>query len=99
MLEPINYTHARDNLVKVLDQVVKEGKIYGISRRGKQEAVLMSADDYSSLMTTLHLLRSRKNAERLFTALEESETDHTASQTLGELQEEMNFAQKEGSQK
>jgi antitoxin YefM len=75
MLEPINSTHARDNLAKVLDQVVEEGKIYSISRRGKQEAVLMSADDYSSLMTTLHLLRSRKNAERLFTALEESETE------------------------
>jgi len=99
MLEPINSTHARDNLAKVLDQVVEEGKIYSISRRGKQEAVLMSADDYSSLMTTLHLLRSRKNAERLFTALEESETDKTASQTLAELREEMNFAQKEEPQK
>lgn len=97
MLETINYTQTRDNLAKLLDDVVIEGKVYAISRRGEQQAVLMSADDYSSLMTTLHLLRSRKNASRLFEALEASEKDNTPTQTLDELREEMeNFAQKEG---
>lgn len=96
MLEPINYTQTRDNLSKILDEVVENGKVYAISRRGEQQAVLMSVEDYSSLMTTLHLLRSRKNASRLFDALEASENNSTPTQTLDELQEELDFAKKEG---
>lgn len=96
MLEPINYTQTRDNLGKILDEVVENGKVYAISRRGEQQAVLMSVEDYSSLMTTLHLLRSRKNASRLFDALEASENNSTPTQTLDELQEELDFAKKEG---
>ncbi|AFZ51903.1 type II toxin-antitoxin system Phd/YefM family antitoxin [Dactylococcopsis salina] len=86
MLEPINYTQTRDNLGKILDEVVENGKVYAISRRGEQQAVLMSVEDYSSLMTTLHLLRSRKNASRLFDALEASENNPTkkASSLLSE---------------
>ena len=96
MLEPINYTQTRDNLSKILDEVVENGKVYAISRRGEQQAVLMSVEDYSSLMTTLHLLRSRKNASRLFDALEASENNSTPTQTLDELQEELDFVKKEG---
>ncbi|AFZ42382.1 prevent-host-death family protein [Halothece sp. PCC 7418] len=95
MLEPINYTQTRENFAKILDAVVEKGKVYAISRRGKQQAVLMSADDYSSLMTTLHLLRSRNNASRLFEALEASEREETPTQTLDELREEMSFVEKE----
>lgn len=96
MLEPINYTQTRDNLGKILDEVVENGKVYAISRRGEQQAVLMSVEDYSSLMTTVHLLRSRKNASRLFDALEASENNSTPTQTLDELQEELDFVKKEG---
>jgi antitoxin YefM len=99
MLEIINYTQTRENFAKILDEVVEDGKVYGISRRGKQQAVLMSADDYSSLMTTLHLLRSRKNASRLFEALEESEQDNIPAQTLEELQAEMDLAKGEKKEK
>ena len=96
MLQPINYTQTRDNLSKILDEVVEHGTVYAISRRGEQQAVLMSVEDYSSLITTLHLLRSRKNASRLFDALEASESNITSTQTLDELQEEIDFAKKEG---
>lgn len=95
MLEHINYTQTRNNFAKILDEVVEEGKIYSISRQGQEQAVLMSADEYSSLMTTLHLLRSRKNALRLFDALEASEQDNTPTQTLDELREEIELVQEE----
>jgi antitoxin YefM len=96
MLTTINYTQTRDHLAKILDEVAAGEKIYGISRRGKQEAVLMSADEYSSLMTTLHLLRSRNNAMQIFEGLEESEKDNGSTQTLDELREEIEFGKKQG---
>ncbi|QDZ38491.1 type II toxin-antitoxin system Phd/YefM family antitoxin [Euhalothece natronophila Z-M001] len=99
MLETIDYTQIRENFAKVLDEIVQDGKVYAISRKGEQQAVLMSADDYSSLMTTLHLLRSRNNSSRLFEALEESENNDTPTQTLDELGEEMNFVQRETQKK
>jgi len=99
MLETINYSQTRENFAKILDEVATEGKVYAISRRGEQQAVLMSVHDYSSLMTTLHLLRSRHNAVRLFEALEQSEKDETPIQTLDELREEMNVVEKEESEK
>ena len=99
MLEAINYTQTRENFAKVLEEVVQDGKVYAISRKGEQQAVLMSADEYSSLMTTLHLLRSRNNSSRLFEALEESEKDDIPTQSLDELREEMNFVQRETQKK
>src|SRR5687767_15936980 len=64
------YTTARANLAKLCDEVTENKRIVIISRRGRHDVALIAADELSGLLETLHLLRSPKNAERLFTALE-----------------------------
>jgi antitoxin YefM len=52
----VTYSHARNALKSVLDQVVQDADV-NISRRRDAEgdAVVMSLDTYNSIMETLHL--------------------------------------------
>ena len=73
-----SYTQARDNFVKVLEQVEQGDSIVVVQRRGHADVAMIAADELSSLLEQLHLLRSPANAKRLFAALEWSQ------QRLGE---------------
>jgi antitoxin YefM len=64
-MRTISFTEARDNLNKVLDQVVNDVEPIVINRSGEADVVVMSLYEYSSLMETVHLLRSPANAEHL----------------------------------
>jgi antitoxin YefM len=64
-MRTISFTEARDNLNKVLDQVVNDVEPIVINRSGEADVVVMSLHEYSSLMETVHLLRSPANAEHL----------------------------------
>jgi len=69
MVVEITFTHARQNLAKVIDEVTQDREIVIIRRRGSEDAALIAADELRSLMETAHLLRSPANAKRLLTAL------------------------------
>ncbi len=71
---PINtsYTDARQNLASLLDRVEQENAVALITRRGHKDIAILPAEELIALTESLHLLRSPKNAERLFAALEES---------------------------
>lgn len=65
----ITATEARRDLTSLIERVNADCvEVEIISRRGS--AVLMSKDQYDSLMETSYLLRSPKNARRLMAALE-----------------------------
>lgn len=66
------YTQARENLATLLDQIENENTIAVIKRRGHKDIAMLSADELSSLLETVYLLRSPANARRLLDALEES---------------------------
>lgn len=52
----VTYSHARNALKSVLDQVVQDADVIIISRRDAEgDAVVMSLDTYNSIMETLHL--------------------------------------------
>ncbi|MFV0575059.1 MAG: type II toxin-antitoxin system Phd/YefM family antitoxin [Vibrio sp.] len=61
----VSFTEARNGLKSVLDGVVNDADTTVITRRDSEDAVVMSLDYYNSLMETVHLLRSPKNAEHL----------------------------------
>lgn len=68
-MEAISYTAARQNLKATLDRVVDDRTPITIVRQRGEPVVMMSLDDYNSIMETLHLLRSPKNAARLMEAI------------------------------
>lgn len=49
-------TEIRRNLSKFVDEAVKTHARVAITRRGRRAAVLLSADDYDSLIETLDVL-------------------------------------------
>ena len=65
----ITVSEARRDLFGLIERVnLDQTEVEIMSKRGS--AVLMSKDEYDSLIETSYLLRSPKNAQRILSALE-----------------------------
>lgn len=49
-------TEVRDNIKAIIDEVVGTGTEYTITRHGRPVAVILSHEDYESLVETLNIL-------------------------------------------
>ena len=65
----VSYSDARSSLKSVLDQVNDDADVTIISRRDGADAVVMSLDQYQSIMETVHLLSTPKNAAHLLKSI------------------------------
>lgn len=84
-----SYTEARARLAEFLDQVVEDRETVIITRRGHESVAMIAADELDSLIETVHLLRSRANAERLLGALERAKARTGTPTDLATLKAEM----------
>jgi antitoxin YefM len=75
----MGYSHARNALKSVLDDVVRDADVAIISRR---DAEVMSLDYYNSLVETLHLLSTPANAEALARAILQDQAGQSKSRAL-----------------
>ncbi len=66
-----NFSEFRTGLKKYLDSVEDDNETLVIKRKSGKGAVLISLDEYNSIMETMHLLSSRKNADRLYESIEQ----------------------------
>lgn len=78
----VSFTEARNKLKSVLDQVVNDSDCTVITRRDSENAVVMSFEHYSSLMETVHLLKSPKNANHLLKSIEQYNQGRTIDKEL-----------------
>jgi antitoxin YefM len=83
------YSHARENLASILDQVTSDREIAIIKRRGREDVALVSADELAGLLETAHLLRSPANAKRLLAAIRRSQSKDLPASTLEALRSEL----------
>src|SRR5450830_887039 len=83
----INFSDARNSLRSVIDQVVEDADVTVISRRDAPDAVVMSFDQYSSLIETVHLLSSPANAAHLARSIAQSRAGKTRHRELIEVSE------------
>jgi antitoxin YefM len=77
-----NYTEFRNELKSYLDNVEFNNETLIIKRGSGKGTVLISLDEYNSIMETLHLLSSKKNAKRLFESIEQMKTGKKAQHKL-----------------
>lgn len=84
----LTYTQARANLAKLLDRVSSDREVVIINRKKAENVALISESELSSLLETVHLLRSPKNAQRLLSALLKVHAKKGRIQTLTELKKE-----------
>ncbi|MDD2915257.1 MAG: type II toxin-antitoxin system Phd/YefM family antitoxin [Gallionella sp.] len=69
-MKVVTYSHARNSLKSILDEVVQDADVTIISRRDAEgDAVVMSLDSYNSIMETLHLTSNPANAAALARAI------------------------------
>ena len=66
-----NFTEFRTQLKIFLDQVEDNNETLIIKRGKGKGSVLISLDEYNSIMETMHLLSSKANAERLYASIRE----------------------------
>ena len=83
------YTQARANLAKLCDQVAQNRDIVIIRRRGGNDVALVAADELSSILETLHLLRSPRNADRLLSALRDAKAGKGKARSVRSLRREV----------
>jgi antitoxin YefM len=65
----VTYTQARANLKTLLDEAASSREPIIIQRRQGGDIALIAAEELASLLETVHLLRSPRNAARLLGAL------------------------------
>ena len=77
-----NYTEFRTGLKAYLDNVEFNNETLIIKRGSGKGTVLISLDEYNSIMETLHLLSSKMNAKRLFESIDQMKTGKKAQRKL-----------------
>ena len=66
-----NFTEFRTRLKNFLDDVENNNETLIIKRGTGNGAVLISLDEYNSIMETVHLLSSKANADRLYESIKQ----------------------------
>ncbi len=72
-MKAITYTEAREKLASTIKSVCEDHAPVIVTKRRDTAVVIMSLDDYESLVETSYLLKSPKNAIRLFESIKELE--------------------------
>lgn len=83
------YSHLRQNLASILDEVIDQQEIVIVRRKGGADVALLPASELAGLMETAHLLRSPRNAKRLLTALRRAKTAKLAPSSAQDLRREV----------
>ncbi len=77
-----NFSEFRTELKKFLDSVEDDNEILIIKRKTGKGAVVISLDEYNSIMETLHVLSSKKNADRLYESIEQVKLGRTVKRNI-----------------
>jgi antitoxin YefM len=81
-MKVVNFSDARKRLKTVLDEVADDRDYTIISRRDADDAVVMSLDQFNSLMETVHLLKSPANASHLAKSIKQYQSGKTVERDL-----------------
>ena len=77
-----NYSEFRKELKDYLDSVEFNNETLIIKRGSGKGSVLISLEEYNSIMETLHLLSSKKNAQRIYESIEQMQSGNTVQSDL-----------------
>ena len=77
-----NFTEFRTGLKKFLDEVEDNQETLVIKRKSGKGTVLISLEEYNSIMETVHLLSSKANADRLFESIQQMKSGETVKREL-----------------
>jgi antitoxin YefM len=70
-MQVVSLTEARNNLKAVFDSVYRDHEEVIIHRKGRENVVMISMDEYNSMKETNYLLSSLNNAKHLRESIEQ----------------------------
>lgn len=85
-MKSINYSEFRAHMKKYMDSLYEDHETVIITRKQNKNVVIMSIEDYNSLMETNYLLSSPKNAKHLLESIEQAKEGRVVSKTIEELE-------------
>ena len=81
-MKAANFTEFRTNLKQYLDEVEKDNETLITKRGSGHGTVLISLDEFNSILETVHLLSSKKNADRLYESIKQMKSGKTVQKEL-----------------
>ncbi len=82
LMNAINYTTLRKTLKMQLDKVYQDHEPLIITRKNDENVVMLSLEDYNSLIETQYLLSSENNAAHLMKSLASAYTGNSIAKEL-----------------
>ena len=70
-MKAANFTEFRTKLKQYLDEVENNNETLIIKRGSGNGAVLISLDEFNSILETVHLLSSKNNTDRLYESIKQ----------------------------
>ena len=83
-MRTISFSEARNQLKKLIDQVVGDADVAVITRRDAPDAVVMSLDTFNSWQETVHLLKVPANAAHLARSIRQLREGKAKSHALAD---------------
>jgi antitoxin YefM len=80
-----NFTELRSDLKRILDEVEENNETVVIKRNSGKGSIIISLEEYNSMMETMHLLSSKKNADRLFESIDQVKSKKVISKKVSSL--------------
>ncbi|MGV8827006.1 MAG: type II toxin-antitoxin system Phd/YefM family antitoxin [Breznakibacter sp.] len=77
-----NFSEFRTNLKMYLDSVEDNNETLIVKRKSGKGTVMISLDEYNSIMETVHLLSSKSNADRLYESIKQMKNGDRTTETL-----------------
>ncbi len=84
-MQAVTYSEARHGLKHFMDTACSNHEPILITRRKNESVVLLSLEDYESLMESEYLLSSPANAARLMQSIQEAQSGKRTSMDALEL--------------
>jgi antitoxin YefM len=83
-MKAANFTEFRTKLKQFLDDVENNNETLVIKRGTGHGAVLISLDEFNSILETVHLLSSKANADRLYESIKQMKSGKSVQKELVE---------------
>ncbi len=81
-MQVVSMTEARNNFKEIFDSVYFNNEEVIIHRKGRENVVVISLDEYNSLKETNYLLSSPKNREILLRSLADARAGNVVKKEL-----------------
>jgi antitoxin YefM len=73
-MDAVSYSDLRQNLKRFLDKVYNDSDALIITRKNNENLVLISVEEYDSLLETNYLMANEANAKHLLKSIKQART-------------------------